>query len=413
MDERMKLLAPVIPFEDFVIRRASGNYLYTEDDRKILDVNSGQFCAVLGHSNPDLAEIIGKNATTHQHSCTSAVSEKVLFAAHRLNEVSGSFDARTLLLSTGSEAVETCLRYAKHVTGKDGVICFHNGYHGLTMGSQSITYSGVYARPLVPHIFPVRTPHGGNADEAEASLRELEEILDNHAHEIGVAVIEPVVSVGGLIYPGQAFLAEMSALLRRYGVLLALDESQTGFGRLGRWFAFQKYSLSPDFVICSKAIGLGYPVAALLFSGRLVDESAITLTHYSSHQNDSFAADIVSFGIEYIERHNLMAQVEEKSRYFLKRLKEVEAECDWLVDARGVGFMLGMDFEIPSVDDYRPIYREFHSFMLENGVLIQGSDGGRVLRFLPSYTLSFEEIDQCIEVLKRAHEQLRSHVYGF
>ena len=407
MDPRVKYLAPVIPFESIVVESAQGNILHTIDGRDILDINSGQFCTVLGHSNPELAEVVANVARTHQHSCTSVLSEKVLHAAEKINGISGSMDARVLLLSTGSEAVETCLRYGKHITGKDGVICFHNGYHGLTMGSQSITYSGVYAKPLVPRIFPVHTPHGNSEEEIDASLKELQDILEAHADQISMMLLEPVVSVGGLHYPGKRFFAEAEKLANRYDVLLALDESQTGFGRLGTWFAYQMYDLHPHFVICSKAIGLGYPVAALLFDGAMVDNRRITMTHYSSHQNDSFAADIVSFGIDYILDHNLMDDAREKGAYFLERLREVERECDWLVDARGIGFMLGIDFSIPGISDYRPVYRKYHELMLENGVLAQGTDGGRVLRFLPSYVLSKEEIDQCISALKKSHGQLQ------
>lgn len=410
MDSRMHYLAPVIPFEQFVVDHACGSYLFDKNENKILDINSGQFCTVLGHSNPELSERVGRMAQKHQHSCTSVVSEGVLSAAEKINRISGDMDARVLLLSTGSEAVEACLRYAKHISGKDGVVCFSCGYHGLTMGSQSITYSGVYARPLVPRIFPIDAPEAGDEKAETRSLDALETAIRDHGDEIGLVILEPIVSVGGLIYPSEEYLQKVHRLAKDSGMLFAFDESQTGFGRTGRWFAFQGYDIRPDFVICSKGIGLGYPVAALLFAGDMVDGSTITMTHYSSHQNDSFAAGIIEFGIDYIESRGLLERVIEIGGYFLRKLEEVERECECLVKARGSGLMLGIDFSLPGVDDYRSIYRVFHGLMLENGVLIQGTDGGRVLRFLPDYLVTENEIDLCVAAMKRSCSELMKRV---
>ena len=165
------------------------------------------------------------------------------------------------------------------------------------------------------------------------------------------------------------------------------DESQTGFGRTGAWFCYQEFQVIPDMVVCSKGIGMGYPVSAVLFRGELCKEK-ITMTHYSSHQNDPFAAGIVAFGIDYIEKNDLLNLNRQKGEYFLKKLRGVTEKNKLFVKARGHGMMLGMDINIPGVDNYRAVYKKVSDLAAEKKVLLQGTDGGRVLRFLPDYLVS-------------------------
>ena len=401
MEDLFRYMAPVIPFDSNIIKSGKGNYLYTTTGKKILDLNSGQFCTVFGHSNEALCKVIEENARNLQHTCSSCLAESVLKAAKKVNQISGVLDARTLFLSTGSEAVETCLRYAKHITSRDGVICFSNGYHGLSLGSQGITFSGIYSRPRVASVYGIEPP--SNVEKVDEALDKLKEILNKHGYKIAVMLVEPIVSVGGLIYPPFVFFEKAKMILDEYGVLLAFDESQTGFGRTGKWFAYQHMKCVPDFVICSKAMGLGYPVSALLFNGKLVDNTEITMTHYSSHQNDPLAGDIVQFEIDYFIGNNLIERIISLGEYFLEKLKMLEDKYLYFDNARGIGLMLGLDFKIPDVKDYRPIYKKFHDIAENNGVLLQATDGERVLRFLPSYLTTEREVDFCIEMLEKTY----------
>ncbi len=390
-------LIPIIPFHEQIISYGKGSYIFDIDDKPYLDLNSGQFCTILGHANPDLTAEVDKISKNIAHTSSGMISSASITAAEKLNEISGELDAYSILLSTGAEAVEFAIRYSKHITGKDGLVCFEKGYHGLTLGTQSITFGGRYARPLVNNIFSVPIPNETNVDYC---FNEIKNVIENNKDTLAAVVMEPIVSVGGMLFPPAEYFSKVRDLCLENDVLLVFDESQTGFGRTGSWFAYQELNVVPDMVICSKGIGMGYPVSAVLFNSRLLKRT-ITMTHYSSHQNDPFAAGIVSFGIEYIYKHKLLESNREKGAYFLAKLKELSQKCSWYKNPRGHGMMLGLDLYIEGVTDYRPIYKSVYDQAADMGMLLQGTDGGRVLRFLPDYLLSTQDMDKCIDILAK------------
>lgn len=353
---------------------------------------------ILGHSNPELAACVDKMSKTLAHTSSGMISDTVVQAAMKLNGISGTLDARSILLSTGAEAVEFAIRYAKHITGRSGLVCFEKGYHGLTLGTQSITFGGRYTCPDVANVFSVPIP--SNIEETGHCLEALRDVITTHADQLAAVVMEPIVSVGGMIYPPKDYFTGVRLLCDECDVLLVFDESQTGFGRTGSWFCYQEHGVMPDMVICSKGIGMGYPVSAVLFNAKLLDKK-ITMTHYSSHQNDPFAAGLISFGIDYITGHNLLESNKSKGGYFLNKLKEVCCNNALFRKPRGHGLMLGMDLFVDGVSDYRPLYAKVYGQAADAGVLLQGTDGGRVLRFLPDYLISEDDMDFCADVLGR------------
>ncbi|MDE6026001.1 MAG: aspartate aminotransferase family protein [Lachnospiraceae bacterium] len=389
-------LIPVIPFHEQIITRGEGSYIFDEKGNKYLDLNCGQFCTILGHSNPELSKCVTELSKTISHTSSGMLSDIVLNAAKKINEISKELDARSILLSTGAEAVEFAIRYAKHITGKDGLICFEKGYHGLTLGTQSVTFGGKYAAPIINNVFSVPVPDETSTIDCIGAFMK---VVEENRNLVAAVIMEPIVSVGGMIYPDGNYFREVHKICKENDILLIFDESQTGFGRTGSWFCYQEFNVIPDMVVSSKGIGFGYPVSAVLFKGELCAQNNITMTHYSSHQNDPFAAGIISFGIDYIQKNDLLSSNRKKGEYFLEKLKSVCERNDLFVNPRGHGMMLGLDMYIPYVENYRPIYQTIYKMAAERGLLLQGTDGGRVLRFLPDYLISCEEINFCADVL--------------
>ncbi|MDD6796760.1 MAG: aspartate aminotransferase family protein [Clostridia bacterium] len=393
---------PVIGWHEPVISYGNGSYVYGNDGKAYLDLNSGQFCTVLGHSDPELAKRLEQNAGRIAHTNTGMLCEEAIKAAENLHRISGELDGYSIFLSTGAEAVEFCIRYAKFLKNKQGIVCFDKGYHGLTLGAQSITYGGVYARPEVDGIYPVPVPDTF-ADNAavQQAVEIFEKTLKNHCDEIAAVVMEPIVSVGGMIIPGAEYFKEIRRLCDQYDVMLIFDECQTGFARTGEWFAYQTLECLPDMIACAKAVGLGYPVSIAMMAGKYVTKEGFKMTHYSSHQNDGFAAAIINYGIECVENEKLLTAIKEKGQYFLEKLQNLcNDDGVGLCKARGCGLMLGADLYVPGLDNYRGYYAELSKRAVEKGVIIQGTNGGRTLRFLPDYRIRYEDIDFCIEVLK-------------
>jgi len=401
-------LIPAIAFDEPTLISGKGSYLEDSLGKKYLDLNAGQFCSVLGNANDEVLVTISQSLTKLSHTSTKMVSNEVLRAAQQLNHISGPMNAYSILLSTGAEVIEFCLRYAKAITGRDGVVCFDRGYHGLTLGAQSITYSGVYTKPHVSETYniPIAEGDGTNFDE---SLTALESILTSKA--IAAVVFEPIVSVGGMLFPPADWFHRVRALCDQYGALLVLDECQTGFGRTGDWFAYLKYGFTPDMVATAKGAGLGFPVAVAMFRDKLIPKNGTySITHYSSHQNDPFAATVINAGIDYIEKYDVLNRVTEVGAYFLTALKQLETVNPHIVKSRGLGLMLGADLDYSGLEDYRQTFANLYDTMLQNGVIIQGTNGGRTLRFLPDYLISPADIDLACSRLNRALNEVAPNI---
>lgn len=403
-------LIPIITFHKEILVKGKGTYVYDTKGNKLLDLNSGQFCTVFGHSNEEVINCVKENAEKLVHTNSAMITDNVLSCAEKIHKISGDMKAYSILLSTGAEAVEFCIRFAKNIKKKEGIICFDRGYHGLTLGAQSITYSGVYTVPHVNHTFSVPIPEEKN--QVESCLREFEDLLKQHAEVIAAAVLEPIVSVGGMLFPDRYYFEQVRQLCNKYNILLILDECQTGFGRTGNWFAYQEIGIIPDMVACAKGIGLGYPVSMVMFESSLVKEKAFTMTHYSSHQNDGFGAAIVEFGIDYIQKNDLLKSNTEKGIYFLEKLRELSQQNPIVQNPRGKGLMLGFDLKINGIENYRSVYEIILDMAVQKGVILQATNGGKTLRFLPSYLITKEEIDFSITVLHNIldEKKIRQHL---
>lgn len=384
-----------LKYQDYIIDSSEGLFVITSENKKLLDLNAGQFCNILGPNNPEINEEIFKQIRNISNTNTSVLSTNVVIAAEMMHEISEGMNSEVLLLSTGSEAVEVALRYSKISKRRNGVISLDKGYHGLSLGSQSVTFSGQYARPLVSDTYSLRTPKS-LIDEQEI-LEELETLLSLKSQEIACLILEPIVSVGGMIVLSKEFLLKVRNLCKTYDVYFILDECQTGFGRTGIWFAFQEYDLSPDIVIVSKGIGLGFPVSAVLFNKDSFVRN-YDITNYSSHQNDPLSAAIIIAGINYINRHNLLNNVKEMGFYLYNQLDSLKMNFPIISEVRGKGLMIGFDLNLGA--DSRIKSDRIIDEMAKNGVMIQATNLGRTFRVLPAYIITKIEIDFFIEKLK-------------
>lgn len=395
-------LLPIITFEPAIMNQGKGSYIYDTEGRKYLDLNSGQFCTILGHCNDELLDSIKTSLGHISHTASNILTSDVVECAEKIHELSGDMHAYSILLSTGAESVEFALRYAKHIKKKSGIICFEKGYHGLTLGTQSVTFGGKFASPNISDIYQTPVPDTNFPDRTEADCIENFAALAGQIHDkVAAVLMEPVVSVGGMLYPSAQYFKAVREICNKYGILLIFDESQTGFGRLGTWFAYEKYHVIPDMVCLAKGVGFGYPVSMVLFRDTLVPKEGFQMTHYSSHQNDAFAASVVNAGIKYMEKHNILSSVPEKGTYFLNALTKVCEKNPHVRNPRGSGLMLGADLFFEGVTDYRNIYHHLYGEMMDNGVIIQGTSGGSVLRFLPDFLISEQDIDFAMNTLHK------------
>jgi 4-aminobutyrate aminotransferase-like enzyme len=279
----------------------------------------------------------------------------------------------------------------------------------LTLGAQSVTYSGIYAKPAVNNVYPFPIPDTFFNEEAfDLMCEAFNNLLKDHA-DIAAVLMEPIVSVGGMVLPPPKWFQYVRKQCDEYNILLIFDECQTGFARLGDWFAYQKYDVIPDMVAVAKGIGQGYPVALAMFRDTLVSDDSFEMTHYSSHQNDPFAANIINQGIAFIENNDIMQQINEKGDYFKDKLFELQQKNNNVKNARGCGLMLGIDLYFNGTENHRNIYKNICENMLRRNVIIQGANGGKTLRFLPDYLIKTSDIVFALDTLDKVLSEIASN----
>ncbi|HEY1076004.1 MAG TPA: aminotransferase class III-fold pyridoxal phosphate-dependent enzyme, partial [Fontimonas sp.] len=265
-------------FADFVPTHSEGSFLYDRDGRKVLDFTSGQMSAILGHSHPEIvgtvSEWMGKLA--HLHS--SMMSEPVVELSEALAALAPPGLDRVLLLSTGAESNEAALKMAKLATGGHEVVGFAQSWHGMTGGAAAATYSagrkgygpmGVGGLAIMaPNPYRPTFLSNGNYDW-QAELDYGFELVDRQSCcALAAFIAEPILSSGGILELPEGYLAALQAKCRERGMMLVLDEAQTGIGRTGTTFAFERDGIVPDILTLSKTVGAGLPLAAVLASAK-------------------------------------------------------------------------------------------------------------------------------------------------
>lgn len=396
-------LYPILEFSDVITVKGKGCYIWDTNDSKILDLNSGQFCSIFGHSNDGVANVISENARKIQDTNTATLSEDVLIAAKKLHDICPEMNARSVFLSTGAEANECCLRYAKHLSGnKPGVVSFDAGYHGLTHGTEGYSMGRKHVKPSLDFSYVVPAPKmfydsDLSDEEIDKYVWEFEDVVTGNHDRIAAAIFEPIVSSGGMFIPAKRYFKKIREICSKYGIYLIFDECQTGFGRTGTWFYYQQLECVPDFVVCAKGMGLGYPVSAVIFNGNTFSEDNCKMEHYSSHQNDPFAGAIVSYCIDTIIRDGLLERNRKMGTFLVNSLKSLTEKYSYIKDARGVGLMCAFDLAID--DDEKEEGALFCKRALDEKVMIQACNAGKTIRLLPSYCVDYEDIDFLCERL--------------
>lgn len=405
-------------FADFVPVRGEGTFLYDASGRKLLDFTSGQMSAILGHSHPEItATVTGWIAKlTHIHS--SMLSEPVVELAEALAALAPKGLDRVLLLSTGAESNEAALKMAKLATGGHEVVGFAQSWHGMTGGAAAATYSagrkgygpmGVGGMAIMaPNPYRPTFLTDGKYDW-KAELDYGFELVDRQSSgSLAAFIAEPILSSGGILELPEGYLAALKAKCQERGMMLVLDEAQTGIGRTGDTFAFERDGVTPDILTLSKTVGAGLPLAAVLASAEteaLCHERGFLF--YTTHVSDPLPAAIGLSVLKVFAREQLAQRACVAGARLKKGLEAIMAEFDCVGDVRGRGLLLGM--EIVASKASKAAAPELGSRITEeamrlglsmNIVNLRGMGG--VFRIAPPLTISDAEIDQGLSILRDA-----------
>ena len=405
-------------FVDFVPVRAEGAFLYDDAGRRVLDFTSGQMSAVLGHSHPEIVATVRDGIGRLDHLFSSMLSWPVVDLAEALARLVPQLP-KGMLLSTGGEANEAAIKLAKLVTGGWEVVGFAQSWHGMTGAAASATYkagrrgygpmaAGCFAIPA-PNAYRPRFP----GVDWQTELNDAFDLLDRQSTgNLASFIAEPILSSGGIIELPEGYLTALKKKCVERGMLLILDEAQTGMGRTGTMFAFERDGVVPDILVLSKTLGAGLPLAAVMTTDEIsqaADDRGFLF--YTTHVNDPLPAMVGLKVIEVVQRDGLAARAAELGDRLKRGLRALQQRYDCIGDVRGRGLLLGIEFEeldrgqrhsaralSDAVTD-----KALHLGLSANIVRTGASDG--VMRIAPPLTATDAEIDLGLELLDAALER--------
>lgn len=405
-------------FERLIIERAEGSYVYDADGRAILDFTSGQMSAVLGHGHPDIVATVQRQMSQVAHLFSGMLTRPVVDLARRLADLAPGLD-RVQLLTTGAESNEAAIRMAKLVTGGHEVVAFAQSWHGMTGSAASATYSAgrrgygpAAAGSLVipaPNAYRPRFTHPDGSLDWQTELDDAFWLIDRQSTgNLAAFIAEPILSSGGILELPPGYLAALKRKCEERGMLLILDEAQTGVGRTGHMFAFQRDGVTPDIMTLSKTLGAGLPLAAVMTTSA-IEQTAFErgFLFYTTHVSDPLPAAVGVTVLDVVARDGLVAQAVSRGQRLRDGLLGLQQRFDCIGDVRGRGLLQGM--EIVTDRSTKAAGFELGARIMEEAMqrglsmnIVKLPGMGGVFRIAPPLTISEAEVDQGISILSDA-----------
>ena len=341
-------------FSPFVAERAAGAFVEDASGRRVLDFTSGQMSAILGHSHPEIVAVVSEMVGRLDHLFSGMLSRPVIDLAEVLGSLVPGL-TKVLLLTTGAESNEAALRMAKLVTGGWEVVGFAQSWHGMTGAAASATYSAGrrgYGPSQVgsmavfaPNAYRPRFTTADGGLDWRAELDDAFDLIDRQSVGAPAAFIaEPILSSGGVLDLPAGYLAALQAHCHERGMLLVLDEAQTGIGRTGSMFAFERDGIVPDILTLSKTLGAGLPLAAVLTTDEIEEQAHERgFLFYTTHVSDPLPAAVGLKVIEIVVRERLAERAAEAGARLLAGLGELRDRYECVGDVRGRGLLVGLE----------------------------------------------------------------------
>ena len=369
-------LFDVYPLYNVTPVKAEGVYVWDENNTKYLDFYGGHGVISIGHSHPEYVKSLSEQLTKIGFYSNSIVNPLQQELAHKLGKLSGCENYNLFFCNSGAEANENALKLASFETGKSRIITFKNAFHGRTSAAVVVTDNASINAPINLQQKVTFLP-----------LNDIELVI----HEIGkgdvaAVIIEGIQGVGGLDEGTTEFFQEVQKECYENGVLLILDEVQSGYGRSGKFFAFQHHHIQPDVITTAKGMGNGFPIGGVLIADKYKAKYGMLGTTFGGNHLACAAGIAV---LDIIEKEKLMDNVNEVFQYFSEEIKTVPQ----IKKVKGKGLMLGVEFDF-EVGELRK------KLIFDKHIFTGGSNNKNLLRILPPLNVKKEHVDIFINALK-------------
>ena len=390
--------------------RGEGALLFDEADRRYLDFTAGIGVTSTGHCHPRVVEAAQRQVGTLIHAqYTTVMHRPMLTLVERLGEVLPAGLDRLFFANSGSEAVEAALRLSRQATGRPNVVVFHGGFHGRTVAAASMTTSGTKFRsgfsPLMAgvHIapFPDPTHYGWPVEQAtDFALTQLDYLLQTVTSPADTAafVVEPVLGEGGYVPANERFLAGLRQRADEHGILLVVDEVQTGFGRTGKFWSHDHFAVRPDILITAKGLASGFPLSAIAASEELMAKA------WPGSQGGTYGGNAVACAaavatLDVIRDEGLVDNSAERGTQLRHGLSLVADKYDEITDVRGLGLMIGNEFRGAAGKPDGKLAAAAQQEAARRGLLLLTCGAwGQVVRFIPALVVDADQVDEAVGI---------------
>lgn len=366
----------VYPLYNVTPVKASGVYVWDENSNKYLDLYGGHGVISIGHTHPNYVSAISNQLHKigfYSNSIQNPLQQEL---AQKLGRISNCEKYNLFLCNSGAEANENALKLASFVTGKSRIVSFKNSFHGRTSAAVAVTDN-----------LNINAPINLQQKVTFLPLNDIELVI----HELGkgdvaAVIIEGIQGVGGLDEGEKKFLKKVKKTCKKTKTLLIVDEIQSGYGRSGKFFAFQHHKIKPDIITIAKGMANGFPMGGVLISNKIKAKYGMLGTTFGGNHLACAAAISV---LDVIESENLIDNVNNVYNYFLNEIKSVPK----VKRIKGKGLMLGVEFDFEVSELRKKLIFDYHIFT-------GGSNNKNLLRILPPLTITKEQIAIFIKALK-------------
>ncbi len=371
-------LFPVYPLFDINIVKGKGCHVWDDKGQEYLDLYGGHAVISIGHCHPHYVEMLTQQLNTLGFYSNSVVNTLQEQLAERLGKVSGYPDYQLFLINSGAEANENALKLASFHTGRTRILAAGKAFHGRTSLAVEATDNPKIVAPVNANGHVTFLP----LNDLDAFTSELKK------GDVAAVIVECIQGVGGIRMATKEFMQGLRKVCDEVGTLLICDEIQCGYGRSGKFFAHQYLGVKPDIITCAKGIGNGFPMGAVLISPNIPASYGMLGTTFGGNHLACTAALAV---LDVIENEHLVENAAKVGSYLLEELNKLKATNPHIVDVRGEGLMIGIEYDEPIKDFRNKLVHEKHMFT--------GAASTNILRLLPPLSLSIEEAKLALSYL--------------
>jgi acetylornithine/N-succinyldiaminopimelate aminotransferase len=378
-------LFPVYPLFDINIVKGKGCHVWDDKGQEYLDLYGGHAVISIGHCHPHYVDMLTKQLNTLGFYSNSVINTLQSQLAERLGQVCGYPDYQLFLINSGAEANENALKLASFHTGRKRVLAAGKAFHGRTSLAVEATDNPKIVAPVNSNGHVTFLPLN--------DLAAFEAELDKG--DVAAVIVECIQGVGGIRMATAEFMQGLRKACDKTGTVLICDEIQCGYGRSGKFFAHQHLGVKPDIITCAKGIGNGFPMGAVIISPKFEAVYGMLGTTFGGNHLACTAALAV---LDVIEHEQLVGNAAKVGAYLMEELKKLQQTDAHIVDVRGEGLMIGIEYDQPIKALRNALVHDEHVFT--------GAASTNILRLLPPLTLSLDEAKLAVEHIKRVSKVL-------